>query len=64
MLEEVAEFLREQPEEVVVLLVKRDWGARDYFDTQDRTERRLACCLPPTWICVYMPYVYVLYLSC
>ncbi|CAE7292673.1 plcA, partial [Symbiodinium necroappetens] len=34
VLEEVAEFLREQPEEVVVLLVKRDWGARDYFDTQ------------------------------
>ncbi|CAE7217470.1 unnamed protein product [Symbiodinium sp. KB8] len=35
VLEEVAEFLREQPEEVVVLLVKRDWGARDYFDTQE-----------------------------
>ena len=40
VLEEVAQFLREQPGEVVVLLVKRDFHHREYFDTEDRSR----CC--------------------
>ena len=45
VLEEVAEFLREQPEEVVVLLVMRDWGAREYFDTEDSSRQRESRCI-------------------